>query len=126
MRINIICQAWDSCIVTCSAEGAMLRPRLGVAQPGRARALGARGRRFESCRPDQRSSPAPWEAGRRTPPSKIALFEDVNRAGGAEPDDVGESDAGILDLAPASFPAQVGADFIDVCNARGPQRVALR
>ena len=35
-----------------------VRPRLGVAQPGRARP-GARGRRFESCRPDQRSSPPP-------------------------------------------------------------------
>lgn len=38
-------------------------PRLGVAQPGRARALGARGRRFESCRPDQFATAA--GSGRR-------------------------------------------------------------
>lgn len=106
-------------VVTCSAEAAMLRPRLGVAQPGRARALGARGRRFESCRPDQRSSPASREAGRRTRPLKIALLEDVNRAGGAQPNHMGQADTRILDLTSTGLPTQMGADFVDVGNARG-------
>ena len=54
------------------------------------------------------------------------FFEDVDGAGGAEADDVGEADLGALDLAVARLAAQVRRDLVDVGDAGRADRVALR
>lgn len=53
------------------------------------------------------------------------LFEDVNAAGAAEPNDVGHSDASAFNLALASLTAQMGGDFVDVGDSCGTKRVAF-
>ena len=53
------------------------------------------------------------------------FLEDVDAAGGAEADDVGESDLGVGDLAVAGFVAEVVADLPDVGDAGGGDGVAL-
>src|SRR5262245_10701348 len=58
--------------------------------------------------------------------SRLDLFEDLDRAGGAEADDVREADLGAFDLAAAGFTAQVPDDLTDVGDARRAERVPLR
>src|SRR5438876_5612507 len=53
------------------------------------------------------------------------LLQDVDGAGGAEADDVGEADRGALDLTIAGLAPQVGGDLVDVGGAGGADRVAL-
>ena len=53
------------------------------------------------------------------------LLQDVDAAGGAEADDVGQADLGALDLAVAGLAAEVVADLPDVGDAGGGDRVAL-
>src|SRR6266566_8279563 len=53
------------------------------------------------------------------------LLEDVDGAGGAEADDVGEADLGPVDLTLAGFAPEVGGDLVDVGGARGADGMAL-
>src|SRR4051812_28919375 len=53
-------------------------------------------------------------------------FQDVDAAGRAEPDHVGEPDARTFDLPVAGFAAQVVADLPDVRDTGRRDRVALR
>ena len=54
------------------------------------------------------------------------LLEDVDGAGGAEPDDVREADLGALDLTVARLAAQVRRHLEDVGDTRRTDRVTLR
>src|SRR5581483_2592737 len=53
------------------------------------------------------------------------LLQDVNAAGRAEPDDVGQADLGVGDLAVAGLAPEVVADLPDVGDAGGGDGVAL-
>ena len=100
---------------------------------------GARGRRrpttaprpcWRSCAtstpPARSSSSTEASPSRRTVPSGGGLLEDVDAAGRAEADHVGQADLGALDLAVAGFTAKVVADLPDVGDAGRRDRVALR
>src|SRR2546422_1057215 len=54
------------------------------------------------------------------------LLQDVDAAGRAEPDHVGQTDLGLGDLAVAGLAPEVVADLPDVGDAGGGDRVALR
>src|SRR5438270_406868 len=60
------------------------------------------------------------------PPRSGGLLQDVDAAGRAQPDDVGQSDLGPLDLPVATLTAEVGAHLPDVGDAGGRDRMALR
>src|SRR5690606_37877087 len=63
---------------------------------------------------------------RRCGVSGCGLLEDVDAAGRAEADHVGQADLGALDLAVAGLAAEVVAHLPDVGDAGGGDRVALR
>src|SRR3954453_9658623 len=54
------------------------------------------------------------------------LLEDVHRARGAEPDHVGQTHLGVLDLAVTGLAPQVRRDLVEVCDAGRAEGVALR
>ena len=54
-----------------------------------------------------------------------ALFEDVHEPGAAEPAVVLQGDASALNLAAASFSAQLPGQFRNLCQSRCAKRMAL-
>src|SRR6266851_5258244 len=77
-----------------------------------------------------RSAPSPAEPpGVRGGPAMTSdggLLQDVDAAGRAEADYVGQADLGVVDLAVAGLAAEVVADLPDVGDAGGGDGVALR
>src|SRR4051812_26228821 len=67
------------------------------------------------------ASSSPWFAS-----GSGGLLEDVDAAGRAEADDVGEAHVGALDLAVAGLAAEVMAHLPDVGDTRRRDRVTLR
>src|SRR4051794_23599828 len=59
-------------------------------------------------------------------PSRGGFLQDVHAAGGAEADDVGQADFGVLDLPFLGLAAKVEANLPDVGDAGGRDRVTLR
>jgi hypothetical protein len=50
----------------------------------------------------------------------VCFFKDMNRAGKAQPYDMGKSQPGIFHLPFVGFPPEMRADFINICYAGGP------
>src|SRR5262245_29734753 len=78
---------------------------------GRRRAGRRCGQGWWHCDPE---APSSGQVGAMTRPVSGGLLEDVDAAGGAQADDVGEPDLGVGDLAVARLAAEVVADLPDV------------